>query len=355
MSTPTTPFRPARWQVVAAAVSLAACGGDERSAIGGRAAAVTNGERTMAYPEVVAIMGSTATGGDRICTGTLISPYVVLTAKHCVFEEQPDGTYLEAAPNRFLVLVSDDVTELGAVDLEIPLEVRYPGRRYTRADLGGDDIAAILMPRAFEFPLGYVAPESPAVGDTLTVVGFGRTISETEGDVGRKYVGTTTVDFVGTEIICTGPSRTCAGDSGGPAFDSRGDIVGVVSAGDEGCVGRSYFAPVARHAAFIDEVIRFVPPPWDPDPPPDAGAPPLDAGPSDSGASVDAGEPRPRGKSSDAGCAIAPTTTRPPTDPAAVIGLLLLVLRLTAAGRKRIAPSGWGGQPLGIDGCKNPR
>src|SRR5262245_46609450 len=55
---------------------------------------IINGTRvTGTYPSVVAVywqMGTTAGG---LCTGTVIGPYAILTAKHCVFNENADGSY----------------------------------------------------------------------------------------------------------------------------------------------------------------------------------------------------------------------------------------------------------------------
>lgn len=128
----------------------------------------------------------------------------------------------------------------------------------------------------------------------------------------------------------------CSGDSGGPALDLGGVIIGVASASGVGCTA-SYYNRVDPHGAFLRKTVRdetgaagIAAPPWTNEPPADAGV--VDAAapaPSEPAVPVVEDEPAPPPAApppAESGCV---TTTR---SPRGVDGLAAVVL---------VAIAGW--------------
>jgi hypothetical protein len=221
-------------------VVLLACSGADPSGVDPSISADSNDEAIVggvldrgAHPAVIAI----DIAGQGLCTGTLVAPDVVLTARHCVSYTKER---VECAPNE--VLGDRDPTTLaihGGPDVyDAPLLAR--GRRLvvpSGRTLCDHDVAAIVLDRVVKNvrPID-VATAAPKVGDSLVVVGFGRT--GPSGAAGVKRRRTVPILGVSARELEVG-EVTCPGDSGGPALDVSGDVVGVVSRGRAFCAGRS--------------------------------------------------------------------------------------------------------------------
>ena len=98
------------WLVLSAAVGCAV--DPEEDLVAGSSAPIINGVRETGARWVVAVVQrdwSTGTGG--LCSGSVIGPYAVMTAKHCVF----DGS-TRVSPSELLVVVGDDVTTAGGAE-----------------------------------------------------------------------------------------------------------------------------------------------------------------------------------------------------------------------------------------------
>jgi hypothetical protein len=163
-----------------------------------------------------------AIGNGGLCTGTVISPHVILTAGHCIgqnitirFEnEYGDGT----GP------------VIAAVD--------------TETEPQGADMGLIAMASAAPVtPLPYnTTPLESHINEPTRIVGFGVT-SENGQDSGIKRQGMANLDGVAADeggIIITSndPQGTCYGDSGGPNFMNFGGgevVVGVTTTGTDIC------------------------------------------------------------------------------------------------------------------------
>jgi len=178
--------------------------------------------------------------GDGLCTGVLVAPYVVMTARHCVSYtvSAPDCWSLlpqvfgERDAASLSILVGNDVwtatTAAWGRELIVP-----PGDR-----LCDGDIAFIVLDREVEgvAPLEVELEAEVQAGQELRAVGFGRRGGGKSS--GRKYVRehVPVVDTSAFEFLVG--EATCSGDSGGPALDeTTGSVIGVVSRGGPACEG----------------------------------------------------------------------------------------------------------------------
>ena len=188
-----------------------------------------------------------------LCSGALVAPNLVLTARHCVSRAvtatpscdargmSHNGDHLaeDADPAQISIYVGSHVHP--DVDIARARAVRtlHPSGRV----LCDADVAFLVLDRPLQdvtiLPLRLHAGVEP--GDIVVPVGFG---GGTANVVGLRVARDQST------ILATGPasnsetgavlgprefevdSATCRGDSGGPAIDVRtGEIVGVVSRG----------------------------------------------------------------------------------------------------------------------------
>ena len=226
--------------------------------------AIINGRAETGYREVVAIYHDVGSMGGGLCSGTVIGPYAILTAKHCVFDETASG-YVMAAASSFYVLIGTDVNAPAGIESYHRVnEIRTTSGSDIDGDVsGGRDIAILLLsaPIRDVTPRGY-ATGRPADGETCTIVGFGRTSTSSEM-AGIKYSGTTRVSGADrTRIQTNGASWTCQGDSGGPLFDAAGNVTGITSYGfTRACTdSTSVFTRVSAYTTMIADALTYVPP-----------------------------------------------------------------------------------------------
>ncbi len=219
-------------------------------------APIYNGQITAAFPAVVAVGVLNSDGSAGLCSGTLITPNVVLTAGHCL-----SFGLVGAA----IAVFPDGVTE---VDRSAFAFAVHPS--FSLSTIAVDDVGVLVI----DPPVTDVTP-LPLVGTAprprvrATIVGFG---DDPRGTNGEKRVGTVrltrcprAVRRVGilpgqlTTSICWRPKRsgqdTCDGDSGGPLL-VNGAVAGLTSGGFPDCPGKlSWDTSVAAVRDWIDQAL----------------------------------------------------------------------------------------------------
>ena len=231
-----------------AALSLIGCSNYGDPDIGGWAEPIVDGTRSSGdYPAVVLVLNRA--GG--MCSGSLIAPRVVLTAKHCV---QGEGDAAPTPPGFFVVGVGDSLN--GLTQSFSVQQVRTTPGSYGSGlrGLTGIDVAVLTLTRGATIEPLQVYRTNPRelIGDEVLSVGFGQTPA---GGSGVKYFVNTRVNGTNGNVLISGPT-ICQGDSGGPLMTLDGQVFGVASWGSGGCgSGINGFNNVFSFLDLIDEAV----------------------------------------------------------------------------------------------------
>jgi MYXO-CTERM domain-containing protein len=209
-----------------------------------------------AMMEFLAIQGTSLSK----CTATLVSPHVLLTAAHCIFETQ--GA-------RYRVFPGGDDRNITARDLLTVASGAFDPAYNNSNPALGHDIGVVVLAApltAKPIPINRVTLGTGAVGKAARYIGYGLTDGVTQTGDGIKREATAPIAQIGRALIRIGanPQGTCNGDSGGPLLLDTGageTIVGVVSFGDDmTCRTNSFFQRLDTQVAWVDEQIAMYDP-----------------------------------------------------------------------------------------------
>ena len=183
----------------------------------GTAADIASGVPENGMPAVMFLYNRNGSA----CTCSLISPRVILTAKHCV-----RGTGDTAAPASSFVVIPGPDPRMSPGPYRVSEVRTAPGSFNVGLGNASDIALLILTTPARETPMMISRnPPSTLVGTAITAVGYGQTAS---GSSGVKLRTSTDVRAYQSGFLAVGPS-VCPGDSGGPAVGGDGQIYGVAS------------------------------------------------------------------------------------------------------------------------------
>ena len=255
-------------------LAVAACSAgsfEEGDPAASAASPIIKGTTSTSEQDAVVLLVMRSRGELRgLCTGTLVAPNLVLTARHCVSETDSKGActvdgnpisggriYGDFEPREIDVYTgvdgvrgADDTSRADAHGAELVVE--------STSSFCNADVAFLVLDRSLP---GRVAPmrlkEGAFVGESITAVGWGLTEKGTtptrrmqRSGVAVQEVGPALFDaqsdfgLADSEFLVG--EAFCSGDSGGPALSRSGAVVGVVARGGgghetsnaaSGCVG----------------------------------------------------------------------------------------------------------------------
>jgi MYXO-CTERM domain-containing protein len=308
-------------------VCLVACTSRDEPKVGSSSQAIIDGTKDTQDLAVVQVLIQHATNPTPEtsfqCTGTVVSPHVVVTAAHCL---SPD---LIGPDQSFYVFYGDDsndATELadrgnfGYAKSATPHPDFNPNTIATTDAVNGDLGVIVLRDKAPVTPIA-LQHEPPAVGASLHVVGYGMRAPRDADTSGLRTDTTATLGAVAARSMSfDGATHSvCEGDSGGPSL-LDGKLAGIHSfiEHSKSCSGLNYDVRVDAYAPWIETTIRKADPGFLPAEPADAGADAdTSSPPDDAGASAEAAP------SSSSSCAASPRPSAPWTAllAAAMVGL----------------------------------
>jgi secreted trypsin-like serine protease len=206
-----------------------------------------------------------ALGADEYtCTATFISTTVLLTAAHCVVDENHPNVIPSKAS--FRVMRAASRADAKKSDwLPVRRANVHPHPRYD-----GDaahDVAIVVLdsPVAVTpIPIRRTPITSALVGSSVRLVGFGQSTRRSSANDGSdtRHTVTTTLRGLDGNLVRIGTTghQACDGDSGGPAFLAVDGVETLVatddlSATDVNCAGGDLYQRVDLHLDFIDSYL----------------------------------------------------------------------------------------------------
>ncbi|MEZ4337198.1 MAG: S1 family peptidase [Sandaracinaceae bacterium] len=198
--------------------------------------------------------------GPGLCTGTLIAPNVVLTAKHCVQGPGMDQPYPVTVFNVGVGSRQGETRNYRAryVDTTPGVYDQSPTVGLT-GDIFGIDVGLLILRGDVEgvapIPVRRDRPDD-MIGQTFTAIGFGQ---RPDGRAGQKYRGEGTVQAVTDTGILFTEQVICSGDSGGPMIQELPErrVIGVASFGEAGACpsSRDGYNAVWNNLEHIDRAL----------------------------------------------------------------------------------------------------
>jgi MYXO-CTERM domain-containing protein len=285
---------------------------------------IINGTVDTGDPNVMLFIAENPTTKQAgLCTASVVSPHVLLTAAHCMDPAEfatdmgtPTNLEYFVYPGNALNLQQPvDPSTLLAVQ-EVHFDPQFNPDPNVFTTVGHDVGVVILMSATTQtpIPLSHVAPAQTLVGQSLHVIGYGVTsgTDTTGATAGTKRdvdIGVSSVTSLFIEFQ-DGSHGICEGDSGGPALQTVNGvqtIVGITAFGQQGCPTNKPSADtrVDLYTSFIDGYIQQF------DPTSGAGSADMATGSGGGSGSAGGGSAGGGAHHSSGGCSMASDATAP--------------------------------------------
>jgi hypothetical protein len=186
------------------------------------------------------------------CSGVIIAPNLIMTAGHCVDPLLHNKLYITYG--------CDDIREITCTHIPVIMAVPHPGHK--ESGPVWNDIS-LIKPLT---DITNIKPSELAIGfktdSIIYMAGFGRRPGEPGGIL---YSGTSKINYSWLyefETYLNGINGPCAGDSGSPAFDNNGKVIGILSRSYRNmitnCGGIARYTVPIMHIDWINQISKIL-------------------------------------------------------------------------------------------------